>query len=75
MLSSSCFDCDSFSEFLDLILVGFLIGTLVEIVVAFIKKGAKIMDNKFRKPLDRGQKPKINNKMQDTAKVGISWVS
>ena len=33
------------------------------------------MHDKFRKPLDRGQKPKINNKMQDTAKVSIAWVS
>ena len=65
------FGCGSFGEFLDLILVGFLIGALVEIVVAFIKKGAKIMDNKF----GNRQKPKANNKMPDKVKVGIAWVN
>ena len=33
------------------------------------------MYNKFRKTVDRRQKPKVNNKMRDKAKVGIAWVS
>ena len=68
---TAVFGCNGLGEFLDLILVGFLIGALVEIVVAFIKKGAKIMDNKF----GNRQKPKANNKMHDKAKVGIAWVN
>ena len=69
------FGCDSFGEFLDLILVSFLIGALVEMVVAFIKKGAKIMRSKFRRTLDRIQKPKVNNKTRYEAKVGSEWVN
>ena len=33
------------------------------------------MCEKFRNPLDRGQKPRVNNKTRDEAKVGIAWVS
>jgi hypothetical protein len=69
------FGCDGLVEFSSLILVSFLIGTPVQIVLALIKKGAKVMYNKFRKTVDRRQKPKVNNKMQNTARVSIAWVS
>ena len=33
------------------------------------------MYKKLRNPLNRGQKSKTNNKMQDEAKVGSEWVN
>lgn len=65
------FGCESLGEFLGLILVSLFIGVLVQIVLALIKKGAKIMDNKFGKR----QKPKENRKQHDKTKVGIGWVN
>ena len=64
---SAVFGCDDLGEFLGLILVSFLIGTPIQIVLALIKKGAKIMN--------RRQEPKFNNKMHDKAKVSIVWVN
>ena len=43
----------------------------VQIILALIKKGAKIMYDIF----NRGQEPKVNEKMRDQAKVGIAWVN
>ena len=65
------FGCEGLGEFLDLILVSLFIRTPVQIVLALIKKGAKIMNDKFGKR----QKPKENGKQHDKAKVGIAWVS
>ena len=69
------FGCDDLGEFLSMILVNFLIGMLVQITLALLKIGGKIMCNKFRRALDNGQKPKINNKTRDQSKVNIAWVN
>ena len=68
------YGCNGPGEFLEMILVSFLKGTLVLIILALIKKGVKIMQNEFRKALDRGQKPKVNNKTRNEAKVHSEWV-
>ena len=65
------FGCNSLGEFLSMILVNFFIGMPVQIILALIKKGAKIMYDRF----NRGQEPKVNKKMRDQAKVGIAWVN
>ena len=65
------FGCNGLGEFLSIILVNFFIGMLVQITLAFIKKGVKIMRNKF----NIGQKPKVNNKMRDEAAGSIAWVN
>lgn len=69
------FGCNGAGEFLDLILVSLFTGTPVQIVLALIKKGAKVMHNKVKKTSDKGQKPKVSNKTRDKAKVGIAWLS
>ena len=68
------FGCNGPGEFLGMILVSFFIGALVLIILTLIKKGVKIMKNEFRKALDRGQKPKVNNKTRNEAKVHSEWV-
>ena len=68
------YGCNGPGELLVMILVSFLIGLLVLIILTLIKQGVKIMQNEFRKALDRGQKPKVNNKTRNEAKVHSEWV-
>ena len=68
------FGCNGPGEFLGMMLDSFLKGTLVLIILALIKKGVKIMQNEFRKALDRGQKQKVNNKTRNEAEVRSEWV-
>lgn len=62
-------------EVSDMILISLTISTLVQIILTVIKGGFKIMYKKLRNALNRGQKPKVNNKTRDEAKVGIAWVN
>ena len=69
------FNSNAPCELSGMVFVNLLTGTPVQILLALIKGGFKIMCEKFRNPLDRGQKPRVNNKTRDEAKVGIAWVS
>lgn len=63
----------SLGEFWGMVLESFFIGALVLIVLALIKKGVKIMHNLFRKALDRGHRPKLNEQ-EMKRKSTIEWV-
>lgn len=66
--------CAGLNEFLGLIFISFMIGTLVQIILEMRKKGVKFMKNIFYTLLNRGQKPKVRNEKQNEAKDGIEWV-
>ena len=59
-------------ELSDMIFNDLLIGALVQIVLALIKGGYKIMSKKFRKARSDRQKLSMDNITRDEAKI-IEW--
>ena len=74
VLDDRMFGYNGPSDFLGMILVSFFIGALVLIILALIKKGAKMMINKVRMMSIRGQKPKQNNEHATKRKLSLAWV-
>lgn len=67
------YGCNGQGEFCGMILDSFFIGTLVLIILALTKKGVRIMHEKFRQMLYRGQKPK-HNEQEMKRKSSLAWV-